>query len=98
MAIFSTVFSLLAAFVPETHGPTLLKWRIAKEGKSRPRLKFSQVMAVFKVALARPVIYLFTGKSSKIPLSSLSRRRALSRRTSGPDSFDLSQHFIRDAL
>ncbi|KAJ7938356.1 major facilitator superfamily domain-containing protein, partial [Mycena leptocephala] len=60
MAIFSTVFSVLAAFVPETHGPTLLKWRIAKEGKSRPPLKFSQVMAVFKVALARPVIYLFT--------------------------------------
>jgi hypothetical protein len=97
MAIFSTVFSVLAAFVPETHGPTLLKWRIAKEGKSRPPLKFSQVMAVFKVALARPVVYLFTGKNQKIPLFSLSPTSDF-RRTSGPDSFDLSQHFIWDSV
>ncbi|KAJ6524580.1 major facilitator superfamily domain-containing protein [Mycena capillaripes] len=58
---FSTVLSILAALVPETHGPTLLNWRIAKEGKVPPPLKFGQVMAVFKVAFARPMIYLFTG-------------------------------------
>ncbi|KAJ7452164.1 major facilitator superfamily domain-containing protein [Mycena galericulata] len=60
MAIFSTTLSLLAACVPETHGPTLLKWRTAKEGKAPPPLKFSKIMSVFKVALARPFVYLFT--------------------------------------
>ena len=42
MAIFSTFMSLLAAFVPETHGPTLLKWRIAKEGNAPPPLKIGR--------------------------------------------------------
>ncbi|KAJ6478602.1 major facilitator superfamily domain-containing protein [Mycena vitilis] len=60
MAVFSTVFSALAAFVPETHGPTLLKWRISKEGKEPAALELGQVWAVFKIALARPVIFLFT--------------------------------------
>jgi hypothetical protein len=61
MAVFSAILSILVALVPETHGPTLLKWRIAKEGKAPPPLKFSKVMSVFRVALARPIIYLFTG-------------------------------------
>ncbi|KAJ7468451.1 major facilitator superfamily domain-containing protein, partial [Mycena latifolia] len=60
MAIFSTVMSILVAFIPETHGPTLLKWRIAKQGNAPPPLEFAQIMAVFKVALARPIVYLFT--------------------------------------
>ncbi|KAK7029828.1 major facilitator superfamily domain-containing protein [Favolaschia claudopus] len=30
MAIFNTVLSILVAFVPETHGPTLLKWRLER--------------------------------------------------------------------
>ncbi|KAJ6520607.1 major facilitator superfamily domain-containing protein [Mycena vulgaris] len=60
MAIFSTVLSILVAFIPETHGPTLLKWRIAKEGNAPPPLKFAEVMSVFGVALSRPMLYLFT--------------------------------------
>ncbi|KAJ6510592.1 major facilitator superfamily domain-containing protein [Mycena sanguinolenta] len=60
MAIFSAILSILVAFVPETHGPTLLKWRIAKEGKAPPPLPLSRIMAIFKIALARPIIYLFT--------------------------------------
>ncbi|KAJ7146047.1 major facilitator superfamily domain-containing protein [Mycena epipterygia] len=60
MAIFSTVLSIAVAFIPETHGPTLLKWRIAKEGNAPPPLKFGKVVSVFKVALARPLLYLFT--------------------------------------
>ncbi|KAJ7686817.1 major facilitator superfamily domain-containing protein [Mycena rosella] len=60
MAIFSTVLSILVACVPETHGPTLLKWRIAKAGNAPPPLKFAEIMGVFKTALARPIIYLFT--------------------------------------
>ncbi|KAJ7075667.1 major facilitator superfamily domain-containing protein [Mycena belliarum] len=60
MAIFSTFMSILVALVPETHGPTLLKRRIAKAGNAPPPLDFLQVMGVFKVALARPIIYLFT--------------------------------------
>ncbi|KAF7361418.1 MFS transporter [Mycena sanguinolenta] len=60
MAMFSAVFSILVALVPETHGPTLLKWRIAKEGKAPPPLHFTKIMAVFKIALSRPIIYLFT--------------------------------------
>ncbi|KAF8183767.1 major facilitator superfamily domain-containing protein [Mycena galopus ATCC 62051] len=60
MAIFCTVLSILVAFVPETHGPTLLKWKIAREGNAPPPVKFGQVLAVLKVSLARPMIYLFT--------------------------------------
>jgi DHA1 family multidrug resistance protein-like MFS transporter len=64
MAIFSTTISILVAFVPETHGPTLLKWKIAKAGNAPPSLKFGTIMSVFRTALARPIIYLFTGASS----------------------------------
>lgn len=60
MAILSTVFSIMVAFIPETHGPTLLKWRIAKEKMVVPSADFVTVMAVFKNALARPIVYLFT--------------------------------------
>lgn len=62
MAIFSGIMSLLVVFVPETHGPTLLKWRIKKEGNAPPALSARQVVTVYKVALARPIVYLFTGK------------------------------------
>ncbi|KAJ7186901.1 major facilitator superfamily domain-containing protein [Mycena filopes] len=60
MAIFSGVLSILVAFVPETHGPTLLQWRIAKNGDAPPPASFRKIVSVFKGALARPVIYLFT--------------------------------------
>ncbi|KAJ7260942.1 major facilitator superfamily domain-containing protein [Mycena haematopus] len=60
MAIFCTVLSILVAFIPETHGPTLYKWKTAKEGNAPPPLKFSKIMAVLKVGLSRPLIYLFT--------------------------------------
>ncbi|KAJ6542710.1 major facilitator superfamily domain-containing protein [Mycena capillaripes] len=60
MAIFSVVLSIMVALVPETHGPTLLKWRIAKEGKTPPPLSFGKIVTVFKGALSRPMIYLFT--------------------------------------
>ena len=64
MAIFSTVMSLLAAFVPETHGPTLLKWKIKREGNAPPSLTASQVVGVYKVALARPFVYMITREPS----------------------------------
>jgi hypothetical protein len=35
---------------------------MAKEGRTPPRQDFGKVMFVFKGALARPIIYLFTGK------------------------------------
>ncbi|KAF7328852.1 MFS transporter [Mycena venus] len=60
MAIFGAFCSILVALVPETHGPTLLKWRITKEGKAPPPLQFDKIMSIYKVALARPIIYLFT--------------------------------------
>ncbi|KAJ6510608.1 major facilitator superfamily domain-containing protein, partial [Mycena sanguinolenta] len=60
MAIFSAVFSILVGLVPETHGPTLVKWRFAKEGKAPPPLHFTKIMAVFRIALARPIIYFVT--------------------------------------
>ncbi|KAJ6476266.1 major facilitator superfamily domain-containing protein [Mycena sanguinolenta] len=60
MAIFCTVLSILVAFIPETHGPTLLKWRNAKEGNAPPPVKLSQIIAVLKVGLSRPLLYLFT--------------------------------------
>ncbi|KAJ7776039.1 hypothetical protein DFH07DRAFT_766982 [Mycena maculata] len=55
------VLSVGIALVPETHGPTILKWRIAKEGDTPPPpLKFDQIVSVFKIALDRPIIYIFT--------------------------------------
>ncbi|KAJ7042805.1 major facilitator superfamily domain-containing protein [Mycena alexandri] len=60
MAIFCTVMSILVAFLPETHGPTLLKWKNKKQGKAPPPLEFGKVIAVFRIAIARPMVYLFT--------------------------------------
>ncbi|KAJ7054750.1 major facilitator superfamily domain-containing protein [Mycena amicta] len=62
IAIFSTVLSILVALVPETHGPTLLQWREQKAqiNSSPKRIPFRAQLALFKSALARPVIYLFT--------------------------------------
>ncbi|KAK7055159.1 hypothetical protein R3P38DRAFT_2845480 [Favolaschia claudopus] len=51
---------ILVAFVPETHGPTLLKWRLEREGNTPAPLTFRKIITVFRVALARPVLYLFT--------------------------------------
>ncbi|KAI5481345.1 MFS transporter [Pseudohyphozyma bogoriensis] len=60
MAIFVSVFSIIVACVPETHGPTLYKWKLKREGKAPPALKTGEVMAVFKTALSRPILYLLT--------------------------------------
>ncbi|KAF7297331.1 MFS transporter [Mycena indigotica] len=61
MAIFSCVISILVALVPETHGPTLLQWREQRRlGSSSPRIPFRAQITLFKRALARPIIYLFT--------------------------------------
>ncbi|KAJ7186900.1 major facilitator superfamily domain-containing protein [Mycena filopes] len=60
MAIFCGVFSILVAFVPETHGPTLLRWKMAKSGQAPPPTTFNKVISVFRTAISRPVIYLFT--------------------------------------
>lgn len=62
MAIFSTVMSIAAAFVPETHGPTLLAWRIKREGNAPPPLSAAKIIRVYKTALSRPFIYIFTGQ------------------------------------
>ncbi|KAJ7054751.1 major facilitator superfamily domain-containing protein [Mycena amicta] len=57
MAILSTVLSILVALVPETHGPTLLSRRQPTATSTNDISKF---VAVFKGALARPIIYLFS--------------------------------------
>nr|GAT58078.1 MFS transporter [Mycena chlorophos] len=54
MAILSTTLSILVALLPETHGPTLLKRRQAETESPKA------VLSVFKNAMARPVLYLFT--------------------------------------
>ncbi|KAM0748001.1 MFS general substrate transporter [Meredithblackwellia eburnea MCA 4105] len=59
-AILNTICSICVCFVPETHGPTLYKWRQKKEGKQPPKLKLGQVIGVYKTALSRPILYLFT--------------------------------------
>ncbi|BGP28037.1 hypothetical protein JCM10295v2_007024 [Rhodotorula toruloides] len=62
MAIFSTVTSVLVAFVPETHHPTLHRWRIAKDKasvESKPG-GWRIIFVVYKQALARPFVFLFT--------------------------------------
>ncbi|BGP52133.1 hypothetical protein JCM10450v2_008104 [Rhodotorula kratochvilovae] len=62
MAIFSTLMSLLVAFVPETHHPTLVRRRNLKaDAHERPKsASFGEVMQVFKVALSRPVVFFCT--------------------------------------
>jgi DHA1 family multidrug resistance protein-like MFS transporter len=62
MAIIATVTSIAVAFVPETHGPTLLKWKLEKEGHKPPKIPLSKFLSVYKTALSRPVLYLFTGE------------------------------------
>ncbi|GAA5839929.1 hypothetical protein JCM9279_005211 [Rhodotorula babjevae] len=61
IAIFCTFTSLLAAFVPETHHPTLARHRAEKES-SEPvaRKSVADVVRVYKGALSRPFIFLFT--------------------------------------
>ena len=59
-AILISVTSIGAALVPETHAPTILKRRLAREGCAPPKLSLSKVLGVFKVALSRPLLYLFT--------------------------------------
>ncbi|KAF7307797.1 MFS transporter [Mycena kentingensis (nom. inval.)] len=61
IAIFSTVTSILVALLPETHGPTLLKWRLQRENKhDAPSMNFGRTFEVMKLSILRPVIYLFT--------------------------------------
>ncbi|GAA5883715.1 hypothetical protein JCM16303_004787 [Sporobolomyces ruberrimus] len=65
MAIFSTVTSIMVALVPETHGPTLLKQKLAKLGRHENRKdevkgKLQKVLGVYKQALKRPVLFFFT--------------------------------------
>ncbi|BGP35817.1 hypothetical protein JCM10296v2_007669 [Rhodotorula toruloides] len=61
MAIFSTVTSILVAFVPETHHPTLHRWRLAKEVAVEVKPGgWRVIFGVYKQALARPFVFLFT--------------------------------------
>lgn len=60
MAIFSTVLTLLVMAIPETHGPTILKQKLKREGLSPPAPSRQEVIAVFKTSMARPMLYLFT--------------------------------------
>ncbi|CAK5271161.1 unnamed protein product [Mycena citricolor] len=62
IAIFGTFIGLLVALVPETHGPTLLRWKLRRQGQETPALTVAKIVATYKVALARPVLYLVTGK------------------------------------
>ncbi|KAM0748018.1 MFS general substrate transporter [Meredithblackwellia eburnea MCA 4105] len=59
-AIFNTLCSICVCFVPETHGPTLYKWQQQKNGNQPSKLKLGQVIGVYKTALSRPILYLFT--------------------------------------
>lgn len=97
MAIFCTVTSILVAFVPETHGPTLLKWRVKKEGNAPPPVGARKILAVYRVALARPIIYLFSGELS---LSGVSGRRRLTliRRAAGDAHLPLHERAVRDPV
>lgn len=61
MAAFNTVMSILVALQPETHGPTLLKNRISRAGNAPPPLSIAMFLGVYKIALARPIVFLFTG-------------------------------------
>ncbi|GAA5830567.1 hypothetical protein JCM3766R1_002764 [Sporobolomyces carnicolor] len=63
MAIFSTVTSIMVAFVPETHGPTLAKREAAKSmrlEKKRGGVDLRKIVGVYKQALKRPVLFFVT--------------------------------------
>lgn len=59
MACFITVISIGCALIPETHGPTILRWRIAREGNAPAKPSLRQVLSIFRTAVARPLVYLF---------------------------------------
>lgn len=68
MAIFSTVTSIMVAFVPETHGPTLAKREAAKSmrlEKKRGGVDLRKIVGVYKQALKRPVLFFVTGEHVK---------------------------------
>lgn len=75
IAIFCTLTSLLAAFVPESHHPTLMRQRAEKES-SEPvaRKSVADVVRVYKGALSRPFIFLFTGTSQSTTYRTSDRR------------------------
>lgn len=62
MAIFAGVMTIAVSFCPESHAPTLLKRRIKRAGNAPPSLTTQQIVNIYKVALARPLLYLFTGE------------------------------------
>lgn len=97
MAIFSGVLCILVAFVPETHGPTLLQWRIAKNGEAPPPASFRKVVYVFKGALARPVIYLFTG-AKDLGFQIAAWKPDNFDRTGRHACFALPEHPVRDPI
>lgn len=91
MAIFSTVTSIMVALVPETHGPTLLKQKLAKLGRDEKRKdevkgKLQKVLGVYKQALKRPVLFFFTGELSLDRLSTNEKSR------SGESDLELVSH------
>lgn len=76
IAIFCTFTSLLAAFVPETHHPTLIRHRAEKEsGEPVARKSVAAVVRVYQGALSRPFIFLFTGTSRTLLLAIVARVR-----------------------
>ncbi|KAK4056382.1 hypothetical protein OIO90_002525 [Microbotryomycetes sp. JL221] len=60
MAIFITITTIAAAMVPETHAPTILKRKLEKQGQPAPKLSPGKVVGVYKTAMSRPLVYLFT--------------------------------------
>jgi len=73
IAIFSTVTSLAVAFVPETHGPTLIKHQQERmltkhereqNSKGDKKAKLRKILGVYGQSLKRPALFLFTGTSS----------------------------------
>ncbi|KAF7307831.1 MFS transporter [Mycena kentingensis (nom. inval.)] len=55
MAIFSTVLSVFVALVPETHGPTLHRWR----ENDAQKFPLRKQIVLLRRTLAIPVVYLF---------------------------------------
>lgn len=60
MAIFITLTSIGAALVPETFHPTIIKRKLKLQGRSPAKLSRQELVSVFRVALSRPIVYLFT--------------------------------------
>lgn len=57
--IYTVLTSVAVMLLPETHGPTILRRRMKREGVEVDKPTFGQVVNTYVIALKRPMEFLF---------------------------------------